>query len=757
MLRGLLEREHWAGAPVIAALVAAPWALVCVLAPGAAPGVFAFVCLVLLLSGRFSARATVFEAALPIPGRQLVAARVLTVLAFLWLPVLVMIAEALLFQGWKAALPVLETAAVATLVALVAQSSRLRQPSPSAGLPFLVLLCAGAVVVNPSLFSHTTAVLGGLLAVSALLAARLWLCAPDGFQIAPARAARPRLFARFEQSAESALAAQTAKTAQAAASERRWRISWWRWLAPGAAGGSMLGVLLDREPGWEFAPFAPVLAAVVWPIVCMLAPDLAWALFGVFCGNVGAGSGRQRATAFEAALPIPGRQLVAARLLTTFALLWPATLVTIGESLALKRPNDAPLLLAFAAVMSLMVLLEQSFRVREASTPKWYGLVMFCLVFAPLFLFPPPDRHWGALLIVCLAASAALLVSLWFRVPDSFQIAPARPMRASRFALPCPHWQRTWRPAWRSFANVRVWSTLFLAWLAAKLGMSLVLGAGLVPLALSTCRRVEWLLVLPVSRRRLLFMTLLPVLCILIVAISVTGHFRAAANRPAVSTGYGDIWQEKPLAGSGTPNVLAPSAFWHWTWGWGTPVIQSPWGEKTEPKTFLRLGFATYNPYSVAPDNSERFLDWQFARAAEAVYGRAIPRSQTAGFEKPGPVAISRRLRTRSIEVLAAILIFLAMFNLSLWGKARGHNGWVVLGWFVILTPFGLDLFTAGQVVKSGMLSEVVTLRLAAILPQNWAALAVVAALPLGGLYWALEKQFEKVDLVPGVKPAGQP
>lgn len=751
MLRELLEREHWTGAPVIAAVVAAPWALVCALAPGAVPTWSAFVCLVLLLFGRFSARATVFEAALPIPGRQLVAARVLTVLAFLWCPALVMIAEALLFQGWKAALPVLETAAVATLVALAALSFGLPRPSRSAGLTVLVLLGGGMVVVNPSLFSHTMAVLGGSLAVSTFLAARLWLCAPDGFQIAPARAAQPRLSERLAQSAESALAAQ------AAASERRWKMSWWRWPATGAEGGSMLGVLLAREQGWQFAPFAVLLAAAAWPLVCMLAPDLAWALFGIFGGNVAAGGSRPRVTAFEAALPIPGRQLVAARLLTTFALLWPATLVMIGESLALKRPNDAPLLLAFSALWSMVVLAEQSFRMREASTPRWYGIAVLVLVFSPLFLVAKLDRHWEALLIVCLAACAALLVRLWFRVPDGFQIAPANPTRARRFALRRPHWQRTWRPAWRSFADVRVWSTLLFAWIPAKLGMSLLLGALSVLPALGTCRRVEWLLVLPVSRRRLLLMTLLPVLCILIGTISVTGHFKAAANQPAVSTGYSDVWQEKPPAGSGTPNVLVPATFWHWAWGWEAPVIQSPWGEKTEPKTFIRLGFATYNPYSVAPDNSERFLDWQFARATEAVYGRATSRSQTAGFQKPGPVPIPRRLRTRTVEVLAAILVFLAMFYLSLWGKARGHSGWVALGWFVVLAPFGLDLFTAAQVVKSGMLSEVITLRLAAILPQNWAALTAVAALLLGGVHWALEKQFEKVDLVPGAPVRGRP
>jgi len=519
----------------------------------------------------------------------------------------------------------------------------------------------------------------------------------------------------------------------------------------------MLRVLLAREQGWDFVPFAFLLAAAAWPIVCMLAPDSALVLFGCFCANVSMGSSRQRATAFEAALPIPGRQLVAARLLTTFALLWPATLAMIGESLVLRRWKDAPLMLAFAALMSLVVLAGQSFRVRQASAPKWFLLAVVGLALSPFILIPQLDRHLRALLIVCLAAGAALLVGLWFRVPDGFQIVPAKAGRAKRFALRRPHWQRTWLPAWRPFLHEGIWSSLIFAWFLAMLGMSLVLGALSVLPALSTCRRVEWLLVLPVSRRRLLFMTLFPVLCILIATISLTSNFLQAANRPAVSTGYSDVWQEKPPAGSGTPNVLAPASFWRWAWGWEVPVIQSPWGETTQPKTFYRLGFAFYNPYSVAPDNSARFLDWQFGRATEAVYGRAIPTSQSGGWEKPGLIPISRRLRTRSVEVLAATVVLLAMFYLSLWGKARGRPGWVRLGWFVFLAPFGLDLLTTERVVRSGMLSEIVTQRLAAILPQNWVALTAVAALLLGGLYWAVEKQFEKVDLVPGAPARTRP
>ncbi len=45
-------------------------------------------------------------------------------------------------------------------------------------------------------------------------------------------------------------------------------------------------------------------------------------------------------------------------------------------------------------------------------------------------------------------------------------------------------------------------------------------------------------------------------------------------------------------------------------------------------------------------------------------------------------------------------------------------------------------------------------LRLADILPQNWALLLPIAAAILIGLYLAAEKQFSKLDLIPPLQRA---
>jgi len=156
----------------------------------------------------------------------------------------------------------------------------------------------------------------------------------------------------------------------------------------------------------------------------------------------------------------------------------------------------------------------------------------------------------------------------------------------------------------------------------------------------------------------------------------------------------------------------------------------------------------------VAPNNSARFLEWQFARATQAVYGRSIPFSQAAELRKPGWIPIPRQLKTHFVALLAAALIFLGMLHLAFWRKTKGGVGWTWIVWFCVLVPFFIDLFTANQVRESGSLSGIIAMQLAAILPQNWAALVALAALLVGGLYLAVERQFKKMDLIPKLRPA---
>ena len=108
MLRELLERDRgWKLSPATALLAAVAWPFVST-EPAANPMLFGALCFAFLLFGRFHQRATVFEAGLPIPGRRIVAARLLAVAAVLWPPALLVMGETLVLRGWRDAIPLLE-------------------------------------------------------------------------------------------------------------------------------------------------------------------------------------------------------------------------------------------------------------------------------------------------------------------------------------------------------------------------------------------------------------------------------------------------------------------------------------------------------------------------------------------------------------------------------------------------------------------------------------------------------------------------
>jgi hypothetical protein len=265
-----------------------------------------------------------------------------------------------------------------------------------------------------------------------------------------------------------------------------------------------------------------------------------------------------------------------------------------------------------------------------------------------------------------------------------------------------------------------------------------------VLVAAGVCRRVEWLALLPISRRRLLFMTVLPGISILLALPFLAARFMDPPKPPVVSTG------------SGTPGVEVPATYWHWAAD-DDVVIRAPWGEETQPKTYLRLGLPYYNPYSVGPKNSPRFLEWQFARATQAVYGRSIPLAQSAQLRSPGWIPATRKVRTQCIAALGGSLMFLGLLLLTFWFKAGGGGCLTTFIWFLLFLPFAGDMLTAWQLRQSGPLRDILALRFAALLPESWAALLPLALLLLAAFYLALERQFKRVELAANLRRLGDP
>jgi hypothetical protein len=693
------------------------------------PNPWAILFLVVPLVGAMATieRVTLFEAALPIPVREAMTARILSAVAMIWLPAIAIGVEVVIMRGWRDALLPLEVAAAFTLAMIVMQSFGATEAEPPRLASVLVFAAAASAFVPRQYWGLAICL---SLAASAVLLARIWTRAPEGFVIAP----------------------RIASDATEPPAKRFVLLRGRR---------DLLSRLLNLDPAWE--ALMPVTLAVIlaWPLCSAVFKQTDFGIFVVLCYAFGPSWQSACFTEFEAALPIAGRSLVTARLVSMLAGLWLPAVAMILETLLLRGWREAVPLVAVMPTLTLVLLSLQSWRISQWGAPRWtfWGLAVF--LFANFWLEGYP--HGGVVAIISVVACALLVIRLWFVTPKGFQIAHAKPSRidwsklrrlfetapkevsptvSSTAANPpvTKSWRPLWWPAWRSITTG--FTFMYAAFILPMAAAQITLGTGALFMifAKGAGTRLEWLAMLPVSRRRMLLMLMVPWVCV-VSAMSLwsTRYFATDSGHPAVWTGYGTFWQDAKSTGTGRPNVLVPSRYWRWASR--TPVtIESPWGEQTQPATFLRMGAITYNPYTVAPHNSERFLAWQFARATEAVYGRSLPL-----------VPAMLTARTQCIAALSAVLVLLLIAFLAFWGQAGDHQAWAWFLWFCFVALLLCDLFTAGEIRATGSLSQVLTLALAGVLPRNWIALAASALILFAGLYFAVERQFRKVDLTPAL------
>ncbi|MEI9970993.1 MAG: ATP-binding cassette domain-containing protein [Ignavibacteriota bacterium] len=129
-----------------------------------------------------------------------------------------------------------------------------------------------------------------------------------------------------------------------------------------------------------------------------------------------------------------------------------------------------------------------------------------------------------------------------------------------------------------------------------------------------------YLLGLPVSRRHVLWAILAPVIVSFLVGTAFSPSFQGAdeiANftRPTPKSPWREFY-------GNPPGLMIPTRYYRTSATFTPPAILAPWGETSQPAgDGRRFG---YDPYWVGPENSDRFFEWQFARATRAIYGRAF-------------------------------------------------------------------------------------------------------------------------------------
>jgi hypothetical protein len=506
----------------------------------------------------------------------------------------------------------------------------------------------------------------------------------------------------------------------------------------------MIWQLVKRDSAWRGALIGMALSAAV----CALAHGLIMMFSGLVLMYWLRSDPQRRATDFQAALPIPASDLFLARVLAFFALAWlPVASGAAMLLLAGKPAEDVATLVEFGAKFSVLVLIVQSGRVREIASSRW-GLAVTLLLFGPVVL---PISPFGFVplaieLVVCATVGPLLFWNIWRQLPPAFEVLPAE--LTGQVSVPgnsaAPAF--VWWPILRSLFQLRTLGFLPMIVFMAVGGQRLWVTMFCIFPVLAAMPRMSWVLGLPVRRGTLLAVILLPAVMAFLLGV-LLGNWFGYGNKSPIRMEWS--------ASHRVPDVRPPLEFWRTG---KAPIIESPWGESWQPETVRLRGVAIYNPYSCGPGSSERFCDWQFRRATEAVYGEAIDYAYYKSHRiwvRP----LTRQTRLAILNLSACACWIMLMVNLLLtsmhWRVGRiSRHGQSVLSALVmahlalfLLIELAPGNLPAGHIGDS--LVNALLLRVSALLPAGLSAVAVAAVLPVALLSWTAARLFRGVEFPP--------
>jgi hypothetical protein len=532
----------------------------------------------------------------------------------------------------------------------------------------------------------------------------------------------------------------------------------------------MIWQRLRLDPVWRLIPIFAVIFSLMWWFAGYnrdpsAVRAMAWSISGaIFFVWVLLPPLRQRYTLLDVTLPIAGRQLFLSRIAFMLAFVWLPLLAAVAAPLAVRGIRAWPASLAMfqsGALVTVCLMLVQTFRVQAINPPAWLTVPIGLAAF---FLLPrigkgvPPESVAVIVAVLggCALASAALFLKAWAEVPKSFQLAPAQPVaeRIERAGSATP--ASSWWPVFRAlyFRPSQIGPWIFLAAIVAFLFKNIGWPfAGFGGMLLGYPRDLRWLLPLPISPRRLLwlasFHNATAILAGLLAGAALFGF--ASSHKAGVKTTYDRA--EDGLFGhankSGTLNVDVPAEYWLWATSGSAPMIEAPWGESYHPEMQKWVGLWFYNPYSVDRAASQRYLEWQFLRATEAVYGQPVSLADAAALARMK--TIQRQPRMQVIMIIIAALFYLVQMCVAhlAWGKRLGCTRTGLRG-FLAATPFLLvfaSIWISPPVGSGGLfLFDSLALHLARVLPANLWALALIAVPPIALLYWLAEKLWGEME-----------
>lgn len=478
---------------------------------------------------------------------------------------------------------------------------------------------------------------------------------------------------------------------------------------------------------------------------------------------------QQHASLFEAALPIRGRELFLARLLSSLAIAWLPLLTWIVATL-IRRSSPWPMsyILDLSAIATLAIILPYSIRAGEIGAPPVRLVVLSWIALAAasalaIYVLTPAM----ALALFAFAIVGVLLMT-WLAIPESFQTAPREAGAAAALVSPTTesHVARAnavgwWWPILRSVVAPR--SLLFFLIMAAfgAIGTMWPVYICIVSSAVySTTRpRTRWMYGLPLSHRRLLLIGLVP----LIVTVPGGLALGTSIHLPYMRDGK-PIDYEAPTPRATTHYFYSRTnvslEYWRRSPDGRPPAIVAPWGESYPPDVLTVLGVSFYNPYSSGEGSSPRFIEWQFERATTAVYGRPVSLEEDDAEGAVRPARVTRSPRMQILNggaILALVLLIAFLGELARWHRlSRTRQGRTIAmvvtiaPMFMVIADMIYGIMHGTQLITPA--TEAVLLHLSRILPPGFLPVILVAAVPVIAMYALLEWQFGKSEMIGRIK-----
>jgi hypothetical protein len=436
---------------------------------------------------------------------------------------------------------------------------------------------------------------------------------------------------------------------------------------------------------------------------------------------------------FELSLPIARSQLLWARILMCLALLWLTVLPGAAILYPLphvSRPSPRQPL-EFAAFFTACACLATFARIsprRPVERICW----LLALLSGALALRALP--LWPALVLASLAG-APFLAKLWWTYIPEWHWQSARSLRGSIW----PPLRFLWN--WWTLILIPLFCLFGLeqSWVSLLMCCFFFMTTGAVDPIVRA---------LPISRRHLLWALLAPTAIPFLIGIAFSNLYipqRTIADfrHQAGDSGYRS-YDGNP------PGLIVPQYLFRESPVLPIPPVVSPWGESATPLPSLVGRFtAIYDPYWVWTSNSNRFFEWQFARATRDIYGKPLLPKDLPAALADGLVPLTRQPRMVILKIAfgAALLLFIALLPvMSNWHRLRRIPRPLLL-----LTPLLLPVAAIGSITFLAPFSPDVyadrfLLHLSAILPSNLAFTIPILIVALAPLYWAVEAVFNQAE-----------